>query len=212
MLRFSTRFNVALWLWLAACPGIRPARALLALNASVWLVWPGSAPTTLGGQRQRKRSRAPGRWSGLPLLLDEPTASLDPHAKREVEALVAEYPAWLPAAASHRHAGFASHNLGQVKRLATRVAYLRAKGAGRPAGTGFFQRCAARGELSGGAGLCQRRIGMSLVGFKIATTRRGWGPSALALAALCSSLPLAVRKASNPRAPASSWLPLPLDR
>jgi tungstate transport system ATP-binding protein len=58
------------------------------------------------------------------LLLDEPTASLDPHAKREVEALIAEF------ANGQGHAGggmtliFASHNLGQVKRLASRVIYL----------------------------------------------------------------------------------------
>ena len=54
------------------------------------------------------------------LLLDEPTASLDPHAKREVEALMEEF------ARSHPQAAmvFASHNLGQVKRLAQRVIYL----------------------------------------------------------------------------------------
>jgi tungstate transport system ATP-binding protein len=52
------------------------------------------------------------------LLLDEPTASLDPHAKREVEALMADF------AASGMTLVFASHNLGQVKRLATRVVYM----------------------------------------------------------------------------------------
>ncbi|NDG41251.1 MAG: ATP-binding cassette domain-containing protein, partial [Betaproteobacteria bacterium] len=54
------------------------------------------------------------------LLLDEPTASLDPHAKREVEALMEDF------ALSHTQAAmvFASHNLGQVKRLAQRVIYL----------------------------------------------------------------------------------------
>jgi len=40
---------------------------------------------------------------------------------------------------------------------------------------------------------------MSFVGFKIATTRRGWGLSALALAALCSSLPLAVQAQAQPQ-------------
>ncbi|MBU1358002.1 MAG: phosphate ABC transporter ATP-binding protein, partial [Gammaproteobacteria bacterium] len=49
--------------------------------------------------------------------LDEPTASLDPTAKREVEQLIFE-------AAHGRTLIFASHNLGQVKRLATRVVYL----------------------------------------------------------------------------------------
>jgi tungstate transport system ATP-binding protein len=51
------------------------------------------------------------------LLLDEPTASLDPTAKREVETLIAD-------AAHGRTLVFASHNLGQVKRLASRVLYL----------------------------------------------------------------------------------------
>ena len=54
------------------------------------------------------------------LLLDEPTASLDPHAKREVEALMEDFSRSHPQAAMV----FASHNLGQVKRLAQRVVYL----------------------------------------------------------------------------------------
>ncbi len=66
-------------------------------------------------------------WSVQPdvLLLDEPTASLDPHAKRDVEALIAAFgdeapaPGRLPPTLV-----FASHNLGQVKRLASRVIYL----------------------------------------------------------------------------------------
>jgi tungstate transport system ATP-binding protein len=77
-----------------------------------------NARTLSGGQQQRLAlARA---WSLAPdvLFLDEPTASLDPHAKREVEALIAEF------AESGMTLVFASHNLGQVKRLATRVAYL----------------------------------------------------------------------------------------
>jgi len=74
-----------------------------------------------GGQQQRLAlARA---WARQPdvLLLDEPTASLDPHAKREVEALMAEF-----ACSPERPLTlvWASHNLGQVKRLATRVIYL----------------------------------------------------------------------------------------
>jgi tungstate transport system ATP-binding protein len=74
-----------------------------------------NARTLSGGQLQRLAlARA---WSLKPavLLLDEPTASLDPHAKREVEALMADF------ARSGMTLVFASHNLGQVKRLATRV-------------------------------------------------------------------------------------------
>jgi tungstate transport system ATP-binding protein len=49
------------------------------------------------------------------LLLDEPTASLDPHSKRLVEGSMQAFAGTMV---------FASHNLGQVKRLATRVLYL----------------------------------------------------------------------------------------
>src|SRR5690606_29955445 len=77
-----------------------------------------SARTLSGGQQQRLAlARA---WALQPqvLLLDEPTASLDPHAKREVEALMASF------AQAGMTLVFASHNLGQVKRLASRVVYL----------------------------------------------------------------------------------------
>ena len=75
------------------------------------------AKTLSGGQQQRLAlARACACQPDL-LLLDEPTASLDPHAKRDVETLIA-------ALGQHKTLVFASHNLGQVKRLATRVLYL----------------------------------------------------------------------------------------
>jgi tungstate transport system ATP-binding protein len=80
-----------------------------------------SARTLSGGQQQRLAlARA---WALQPnfVLLDEPTSSLDPHAKREVERLLREW-----VAASNVSLLFSSHNLGQVKRLATRVIYLEA--------------------------------------------------------------------------------------
>ena len=52
------------------------------------------------------------------ILLDEPTASLDPSAKREVESLIDE------VARDGTTLVMATHNLGQAKRLATRVLYL----------------------------------------------------------------------------------------
>jgi tungstate transport system ATP-binding protein len=76
-----------------------------------------NAKALSGGQQQRLAlARA---WSVRPdvLLLDEPTASLDPNAKRDVEALVADL-------GQHMTLVFSSHNLGQVKRLASRVVYL----------------------------------------------------------------------------------------
>jgi tungstate transport system ATP-binding protein len=82
-----------------------------------------SARQLSGGQQQRlAMARA---WVRQPdvLLLDEPTASLDPHAKREVEALMAEFAAG-QATGKPLTLVWASHNLGQVKRLATRVVYL----------------------------------------------------------------------------------------
>jgi tungstate transport system ATP-binding protein len=120
MLRASARANVALGLWIAGTPW-RAARE----QADQALARVGLADAPLrnaralsGGQQQRLAlARA---WSLRPdvLLLDEPTASLDPHAKREVESLMAEF------ASSGMTLVFASHNLGQVKRLATRVVYL----------------------------------------------------------------------------------------
>ena len=71
-----------------------------------------------GGQQQRLAlARA---WAVQPqlLFLDEPTASLDPTAKREVEALLAGF------AADGMTLVMSTHNLGQAKRLATRVVYL----------------------------------------------------------------------------------------
>ncbi|NBO76794.1 MAG: ATP-binding cassette domain-containing protein [Betaproteobacteria bacterium] len=73
-----------------------------------------------GGQQQRLAlARA---WAVRPqlLFLDEPTASLDPAAKRDVEALIEEF------AAEGMTVVMSTHNLGQAKRLATRVVYLEA--------------------------------------------------------------------------------------
>lgn len=124
MLRTTSLNNAALALWTQA-GWLRPgawthsrARATQAL-AQVGLLAQAQRPakTLSGGQQQRLAlARACACQPDL-LLLDEPTASLDPHAKRDVEALIA-------ALGQHKTLVFASHNLGQVKRLATRVLYL----------------------------------------------------------------------------------------
>ena len=120
MLRTSALNNVALALWLRGTRW-RPAREqALAALARVGLAGVAlrSARTLSGGQQQRVAlARA---WCLQPdlLFLDEPTSSLDPHGKREVEDLMAAF------AAGGMTLVFASHNLGQVKRLATRVVYL----------------------------------------------------------------------------------------
>jgi tungstate transport system ATP-binding protein len=124
MLRASALNNVALGLWLR---GERwasaQARAQLALQR-VELADRAqqSAPNLSSGQQQRLALARAWALSPDVLLLDEPTASLDPHAKREVEQLMAEF-----AGAKDNQVVtiiFASHNLGQVKRLATRVIYI----------------------------------------------------------------------------------------
>lgn len=120
MLRASAAANVALGLWIAGRRWKSARQEAVRALARVGLadVVERNATALSGGQQQRLAlARA---WSLQPdlLLLDEPTASLDPHAKREVETLMAEF------AAAGMTLVFASHNLGQVKRLATRVLYL----------------------------------------------------------------------------------------
>ncbi|MFM2444795.1 MAG: hypothetical protein RJB09_1981 [Pseudomonadota bacterium] len=71
-----------------------------------------------GGEQQRLAlARALARDPQL-LLLDEPTANLDPAATRAVEEIV------LAAAASGVKVLMASHDLGQVRRLAGEVCFL----------------------------------------------------------------------------------------
>ncbi len=81
--------------------------------------------TLSGGEQQRVAlARA---WAMQPrlLLLDEPTASLDPSAKRDVEQLWAQFLGDAgQAVGAPVSCLFSSHNLGQVKRLASRVIYL----------------------------------------------------------------------------------------
>ncbi len=73
-----------------------------------------------GGQQQRLAlARA---WAVRPQLmfLDEPTASPDPGAKCEVEALIGEF------AGESMTLVMSTHNLGQAKRLVSRVINLEA--------------------------------------------------------------------------------------
>ena len=127
MLRTSVRHNIAIGLWLRGVPWREAgARALAALErVQLAPLAERNARRLSGGQQQRVAlARA---WAQRPqlLLLDEPTASLDPHAKHEVEALMQEFAAARPADGSQPLTMvFASHNLGQVKRLARRVLYL----------------------------------------------------------------------------------------
>jgi len=125
LLRMSALNNMALGLWLDRQQRLTWAQALKA--AWVALARVGledvahhNGRTLSGGQLQRLAlARAWARQPQL-LVLDEPTASLDPYAKREVEALIHSFSQSRPDVGLL----FASHNLGQVKRLASRVVYL----------------------------------------------------------------------------------------
>jgi tungstate transport system ATP-binding protein len=120
LLRLSVWRNLMVALWLARVPRAeRAARATQAL-ARVGLADQRERPARVlsGGQQQRLAlARA---WAVRPrlLFLDEPTASLDPGAKREVEQLIAGF------AQEGMAVVMSTHNLGQAKRLATRVVYL----------------------------------------------------------------------------------------
>jgi tungstate transport system ATP-binding protein len=120
LLRLSVRHNVELALWLAGVPAAeRRARSMAALER-VGLQGEARRPARVlsGGQQQRVAlARA---WAVQPqiLFLDEPTTSLDPHARRDIEALVTEF------AAEGMTVVMSSHSLGQVRRLASRVIYL----------------------------------------------------------------------------------------
>ncbi len=125
MLRTSAQNNVALALWLRGVPWrAAKVQALSALQRVGLADKAAQVARTLSGGQQQRMALARA-WALQPdvLLLDEPTASLDPHAKREVEELIAEFAAG-QGRAHPVTLVFASHNLGQVKRLATRVIYL----------------------------------------------------------------------------------------
>ncbi len=120
VLRSTVLTNVALAVWLSGVPwAAAKVRAHHALaDVGLQALAARQARTLSGGQQQRLTfARA---LAALPrvLLLDEPTASLSPQAKREVEALMQQ------CLQRGMTLLFASHNLGQVKRLASRVVCL----------------------------------------------------------------------------------------
>jgi tungstate transport system ATP-binding protein len=128
LLRISALNNVALGIWLDRRLGLTWAqareRAVHALQRVGLTAVAGQGGRQLSGGQQQRLALARA-WARQPdvLLLDEPTASLDPHAKREVENLIDEFSQGQDPALTLI---WASHNLGQVKRLASRVIYLEA--------------------------------------------------------------------------------------
>jgi tungstate transport system ATP-binding protein len=120
LMRLSVLNNLRLALWLGGVPREQwPGRCTSALQRVGLLGLEQRPARALSGGQQQRLALARA-WTTAPqlLFLDEPTASLDPSAKREVEALLAGF------AADGTTLVMSTHNLGQAKRLATRVVYL----------------------------------------------------------------------------------------
>ena len=120
MLRRTVAANVAYALTQADTPRSQRVPRVAALLERVGLADLAQRPARRlsGGEQQRLAlARALARDPEI-LLLDEPTASLDPAATRAVEEIV------LMAAQSGIKIVMASHDLGQVRRLAGDVIFL----------------------------------------------------------------------------------------
>jgi len=122
LLRLSVWNNLRVALWLAqpgAPAALRRERAVEALRRVGLLAFRDRPARSLSGGEQQRLALARA-WAIRPdiLFLDEPTAALDPSAKKEVEALLAAF------AADGMTLVMSTHNLGQARRLATRVVYM----------------------------------------------------------------------------------------
>jgi tungstate transport system ATP-binding protein len=122
LLRLSVWNNLRVGLWLARrrwTPAERHERAAEALGRVGLALLRDRPARSLSGGEQQRLALARG-WAVRPaiLFLDEPTANLDPSAKKEVETLLEGF------AAEGMTLVMSTHNLGQAKRLATRVVYM----------------------------------------------------------------------------------------
>lgn len=135
MLRRSAAGNVAYALHQAGLARREVPARVATLLAQVGLTGMGERPARRlsGGEQQRLAlARAFARDPEL-LLLDEPTASLDPAATKAVEEIVRA------ASGAGIKVVMASHDLGQVRRLAGEVVFmLRGRISARAAADTFF--------------------------------------------------------------------------
>lgn len=118
MLRRSALANVVYALELA---GMRECRRL-AIEAlrEVGLAHLADRPARVLSFGEQQRLALARAWALHPevLFLDEPTASLDPSATREIEAIIRAFDA------AGTKVVMATHNLGQARRLGDEVIYL----------------------------------------------------------------------------------------
>ena len=120
MLRRSALANVVYALAVAGVPPAEREATARAALAEVGLAHLAQRPARVlsGGEQQRLAlARA---WALHPevIFLDEPTASLDPTATREIEAVIRAFDA------GGTKIVMATHNLGQARRLGDEVIYL----------------------------------------------------------------------------------------
>ena len=134
LLRLSVWHNLMIALYLAGVPRAECAARGHEALARVGLTDQCDRPARVLSGGQQQRLALARSWGVRPsvLFLDEPTASLDPGAKREVEALIAAF------AQEGMAVVMSTHNLGQAKRLATRVVYLEGGRVIVDAPTSFF--------------------------------------------------------------------------
>ncbi len=116
MLRRSALANVAYALEVAGEDG---AGAMDALKEVGLAHLAGHPARVLSGGEQQRLALARA-WALHPevLFLDEPTASLDPSAAREIETIIGAFDA------AGTMIVMATHNLGQARRLADEIIYL----------------------------------------------------------------------------------------
>jgi tungstate transport system ATP-binding protein len=120
MLRLTLANNMRLALWLAGVPRAQWPQRMESALRRVGLLDLLERPARALSAGQQQRLALARAWVIGPsvLFLDEPTASLDPTAKKEVEALLAGF------SAEGMTLVMSTHNLGQAKRMASRVIYL----------------------------------------------------------------------------------------
>ena len=155
MLRRSALANVVYALKVAGVRAIRERLAMEALK-EVGLVHLAHRPARVlsGGEQQRLAlARA---WALHPevLFLDEPTASLDPSATREIENVIRAFDA------AGTKIVMATHNLGQARRLGDEVIFLH---QGRVARARAGRAILFQTGVGGSRRIHQRRAAMGLI-------------------------------------------------